>query len=91
MRQGAKASTDAKVLRAKIALNGTGSYKIPTVRPCPSGSAPDDSPVGEKLLYLGLPTDMPGADTHRRVFEGRCKPCTNPHDTVTCLSTFQTG
>ena len=34
----------------------------------------------DKLLYLDLSTDMPGADAHRRVSVERCKPCTTPHD-----------
>lgn len=37
--------------------------------------------MGKKLLYLDLPSDMPGADAKRRVAVERCKPCTNPHDT----------
>lgn len=35
----------------------------------------------QKLLYLELLSDMPGADARRRVAVERCKPCTNPHDT----------
>ena len=38
------------------------------------------TPLGDKLLYLDLATDIPGADAHRRVFVERCKPCANPHD-----------
>ena len=47
---------------------------------CPSSDTPDGSLLVVKLLYLDLPTDMPGADAHRRVSVERCKPCTNPHD-----------
>ena len=57
-----------------------GPYKIVAVGPCPSSDTPDGSPLGDKLLYLDLPIDMPGADAHRRVSAERCKPCTNPHD-----------
>ena len=80
VRQGAKAGTDAKVLNTKFALNWTGPCKIFAVGPRPSSDTPDDSPRGDRLLYFGLPTDMPGADAHRRVSVERCKPCTNPHD-----------
>ena len=37
---------------------------------------PDGSPVGDKLLYLNLPPDVPGVDARRRVSVQRCKPCT---------------
>ena len=36
--------------------------------------------MGDKLLYLDLPSDMPGADARGRVSVQRCKPCANPHD-----------
>ena len=29
---------------------------------------------------LDLPSDVPGADAHRRVFVARCNPCANPRD-----------
>ena len=77
--QVAKAGTDAKVLKAEFALNWTGPYKIYAVGPRPSSDTPDGSPRGNKLIYLDLPTDIPGADAHRHVSIERCKPCTNPH------------
>ena len=85
-RQGSKqgpkgeVDADAQVLKAKLSLNWTGPFKILAVGPC--DSAPDRRPVGKKLLYLNLPSDMPGADAKRRVAVERCKPCTNPHDTT---------
>ena len=43
----------------------------------------------DKILYLDLPSDMPGRDSNRRVSVIRCKPCRNPNDTddmpSTCL------
>ena len=36
--------------------------------------------LGSKLLSLDLPSDMLGADAHRRVYVARCNPCDNPHD-----------
>ena len=80
VRQGAKAGADAKVLKNKFALNWTGPYKIFAVGPCPFSDTPDGSPLGDKLLYVDLPTDMPGVDAHGRVSVERCKPWTNPHD-----------
>lgn len=61
-------------------LNWTGPYKILAVGPCASSDTPDGSPLGDKLLYLDLPTDIPGADVHRRFSVDRCKPCFSPLD-----------
>ena len=80
IRQGAKTDTGAKVLKAKLPLNSTSSHKVLAVGPRSSADAPDGSPLGAKLLYLDLPSDMPGADARRRVSVQRCKPCANPHD-----------
>ena len=43
-------------------------------------NTPDGSCRSDKLLYLDLPSDIPGADARRRVSVQRCKPCANPHD-----------
>ena len=80
IRQGVEANTDAKVLKAKLALNWTGPCKVLAVGPCSAAETPDDSPLGSKLLYLDLPPDLPGSDARRRVAIERCKPCANPHD-----------
>jgi hypothetical protein len=79
-RLGAKARADAdtQVLKEKLSLNWTGPFKILAVGP--SDTAPDGRPVAAKLLYLDLPSDMPGTDAKRRVSVDRCKPCANPHD-----------
>ena len=78
--QGVKANTDAKVLKAKLALNGTGPYKVLAVGPCSSTDTPDGSPLGDNFLYLDIPCDLPRSDARRRVAIERCKPCANPHD-----------
>ena len=57
-----------------------GPLQSPRGGPCSSADTPDGSPVGAKLLYLDLPSDMPGADARRRVSVQRCKPCANPPD-----------
>ncbi len=80
IRQGAKAGTDARVLKAKLALNWTGPFKILAVGPSEADATPDGRPLASKLLYLDLPNDMPGADAPCRVAVARTKPCANPHD-----------
>ena len=80
IRQGVKANTDAKVLKAKLALNWTGPYNILVVGPCSAVETPHGSPLGKNLLCLDLPSDLPGSDARRRVAIERCKPCANPHD-----------
>ena len=77
--QGVKANTDAKVLKAKLALNGTGPYKVLAVGPCSSAGTPDISPIGDNLLYLDLVSDFPCSDARRLVALERCKPCDKPH------------
>ena len=58
IRQGVKANTDAKVLKAQLALNWTGPYKVLAVGPWSSADTPDGSPIGDNLLYLDLPSDL---------------------------------
>ena len=79
IRQGAKTDTDAKVLKAKLYINWTGPYKVLAVGPCTPADTPDGLPLGAKLLYLDLPSDIPGADARPRVSVRRCNPCANPH------------
>ena len=80
IRQGAKTDTDAKVIKAKISLSSTGPYKVLAVGPCILADTSHGSPLGDKILFLDLPSDMPGTDARRRVSVQRCKPCANPHD-----------
>ena len=80
IRQGVKANTDAKVLKAKLALYWTAPCKILAVGPCSAAETPDGSPLGSNLLYLDLPFDLPGSDARRRVAIERCKSCANRHD-----------
>ena len=61
IRQGVKAGTDFKVLKAKLSLNWTGPFKVLAVGPSPAEATPDGRPLASKLLYLDLPNDMPGA------------------------------
>ena len=79
IRQGVKANTNAKVLKAKLALKWTGLYKVLAVGPCSSAETPECSPLGENL-YLDLRSDLPGSDDRWRVAIKCCKPRANPHD-----------
>ena len=78
IRQSVRASTGAKVLKAKLALNRTGPYKLLAVGPYSPTNTPDSSSLGDNLLYLGLPSDLPGSDARRRMAIESCKPCANP-------------
>ena len=80
IRQGVKANTDANTLQAKLALNWTGPYKVLAIGPCFSADTTDGSPLGDNLLYLDIPSELPGSNARRRVAIKRCKPCGNPHD-----------
>ena len=75
----AKSGTDAKVLREK--LNWTGPFKTLAVGPSPSDFTPSGFPLAAKLLYLDLPSDMPGPDAHCQVSVARCKPAIIPDTT----------
>ena len=68
-------------LKAKLALNWAGPYKILAVGPCSAAKTLDGSPLGRKLLYLDLPSDLPGSGACRPVAIKRYKPCANAHDT----------
>ena len=62
IRQGAKAGTDAEVLKAKVSLNWTVPFKILAIGPSPAEATPDSRTLAAKLIYLDYPNDMPGAD-----------------------------
>lgn len=73
--EGAKPGTDTKVLKEKLSLNWTGSFKSLTVGPSPSDFTPDGRPlVAAKVLYFNLHSDMPGPGAHKRVLVAPCKP-----------------
>ena len=50
VREDAKAGTDAKVLKAKLALGSTGPFKILAGGPSQADAIPDGHPLGSKLL-----------------------------------------
>lgn len=80
IRQGARKDTDDKVLKEKLSLLYTGPLKILAVGPAAPADTPDGRPLQDKLLFLDLPSDMPGRDAKPRVAVARCKVCHNPTD-----------
>ena len=91
IRQGVTVNTDAKVRKAKLAFNCTGPYKVLAVGPCSSADIPDGPPIGDNLLCLDLPSDLPGSDARRHVAIECCKPCSNPHDSSDMPKYLPTG
>ena len=86
IRQGAKTDTDVKVIKAKLSLNWRTPYKVLAVGPCTPADTPDGSPLGAKLLYADLSSDMPRTDARRRVLVQRCKP--TPTTIATCRNNW---
>ena len=80
IRQGLRKSADNKVLKEKLSLNWTGPFKIIAVGPSSAADTPDGRPLGDKLLYFDLPSNLSGPVTKPRVTVARCKPCANPYD-----------
>ena len=80
IRQGLRRDTDNKVLKEKLSLNWTGPFKIIAAGPSPATDTPDGRPLGDKLLYLDLPSNLSGPAAKPRFTVARCKPCANPYD-----------
>ena len=81
MHQGVEANTGAKVLKTKLAFNWTNPYTLLAAGPSSVANTPDDSPLGDNLLYSDFPFDLPGSDARRRATIERCNdPCANPHE-----------
>ena len=69
-----------KVHKEQLSLNWTGPFKILAVGPSSAADTPDGHPLGDKLLYLDLPSNLSGPAVKPRVTVARCKPCANPYD-----------
>ena len=80
IRQGLRKSADNKVLKDKLSLNWTGPFKILAAGPSPAADTPGGRPLGDKLLYLDLPSNLSGPAAKPHVTVARCKPCANPYD-----------
>ena len=89
--QGAQTDTGGKVLKAKLSLNWPGPYEVLAVGPCTPADTPDGSRLGAKLLYLDLPSDMPGADARRRVRYNAASSVPTLTTMATCRSICQRG
>ena len=80
IRQGLRKGADNKVLKEKLSLNWTGPFKIIAVGRSSAADTPDGRPLGDKLLYLDLPSNLSGPAAKTRVTMAGCKPCANPYD-----------
>ena len=81
IRRGLRKGADNKVLKEKLSPNWTGPFKIIAVGLFSAADTPDGHPLGDKLLYLDLPSNLSGPAAKPRVTVARCKPCANPYDT----------
>ena len=80
IRQSLRKGADNKVLKEKLSLNWTGPLKIIAVGPSSATDTPDGRPLGDKMLYLDLPSNHSGPAAKPCVPVARCKPCANPYD-----------
>lgn len=71
IREGARKTTDGAVLEAKVSLNWTGPFKIRAAGP--SESSPEGCPLGHKLVFLDLHSDMQGENSQNRDSVARSK------------------
>ena len=79
IRQGLRNGADNKILNKKFSLNWTGPFKIIAVGPSSAADTPDGRALGDKVLYLDLPSNLSGPAAKPRVTVARCKPCANPY------------
>ena len=89
IRQGLRKGVDNKVLKGKLSLNWTGPFKNIAVGPAPAADTPDRRPLGDKLLYLDLPSNLSGPAAKPRVTAARCKPApthTMPQHTAAAVT-----
>ena len=61
-------------------MNWSGPFKVLAEDPTPTSNTPDNSLLQGKLLFVDLPSDLPGRDSKSRVPVKRCKACHNPND-----------
>lgn len=76
MRKGA----DKKVFEEKLSLNWTAPFKIIAVGLSSAANAPHGCPLGDKLLYLDLPSNLSDPTAKPRVTVACCKSCANPYN-----------
>ena len=91
IRQGLRKGGNNKVLKEKQSLNWTGPFRTVAVGPSPAANQPDGCPLGDKRLYLDLPSNLSGVTAKPRVTVARCKPYANPYDADDMLGHLPTG
>ena len=69
IRQGSRKNTDYQVLREERSPNWTGPLKILAIGPCSAADTPDGRPLGDKLLFLDLPTNLSGPPPNLATWE----------------------
>ena len=62
IRQGVKKGIDATVPKTKLSLNWNGPFRILSVGPTAASGTPGNRLRQDKLLFLDLPSDLPGRD-----------------------------
>ena len=67
IRQGLRKGVNNKVLKEKLFLNWTGPFKIVDVGPSPVTNQPNGHQLGDKLLYLDLPSILYGPTVNASV------------------------
>ena len=80
IRQSLRKGADNKALKEKLSLNWTGPFKMFSFGPSSAADTPDGRPLGDKLLYLDLLSNLSGPAAKPRVTVARYKPCANPYD-----------
>ena len=78
IRQGLRKSANNKVLKEKLSLNWTGPFKILAAGPSSAADTPDGRPLGDKLLYLDLPSNLSGPAAKPRVTRGTLQTLRQP-------------
>lgn len=80
IRQRSRKGIDNNVLNEILSLNWTGSFEMLAVGPFWAANTPDSHPLGDKLSYLDLPSNLSGPAAKPRITVVRCKLCANPYD-----------
>lgn len=86
-----KVNSDAKVLVAPLAPKLDNSFQNPSGWSLLLCDTPAASPLSHNVLYMSLPSNLPGSDG--RWLEGikRCKPCASPDDSSDMLKYLTAG
>lgn len=64
----------------ELTLNQTGPFKVSAVGLSSAAGTPDGQPLGDKLLYPNLPSNLSGLAAKPLITAACCTPCANPYD-----------